>query len=136
MPAALYSGSEVIAVSDRSAPTTPITCGSRITFSAARAATTAGVSAPGDPSSIETKLIPSLPIRPPACAIASFCASTMSRPTPVAGSGSDEYSVTLSPTTRPPASIAPRSEPHPASTARAASAASRRISGGASSHTT
>ena len=35
-------------MSDRSAPITPITCGSRITSSAARAATTGGMSAPGD----------------------------------------------------------------------------------------
>ena len=89
MPAALKSGSEVSAVSERTAPTTPITCASRITCSAAAAATRGGSGAPSEPSSIATKLIPKSPTLPPAWEIASFEASTMSRPTPCAGSGTD-----------------------------------------------
>ena len=88
-PAALNSGSEVIAVSERRAPTTAITWVSRIARSAALAATIGGSGCAGEPSSTATKLIPNSPALPPAWAIASFEASTMSRPSPVAGSGTD-----------------------------------------------
>ena len=89
MPAALKSGSEVIAVSERTAPTTAIICGSRIASSAAAPATRGGSGSPSEPSSTATKLMPKSPTRPPAWAIASFEASTMSRPTPRAGSGTE-----------------------------------------------
>jgi hypothetical protein len=71
-------------------PITAIACGSRITCSAAAAATLRGASRPTGPSPIDTKLMPKSPARPPACAIASFSASTMSRPTPSPGRGTDE----------------------------------------------
>ena len=85
----MNSGSEVIAASERRAPTTAITCVSRITSSAAVAVTCGGAGAPSEPSSIATKLIPKSPALPPASAIASFEASIMSRPTPRPGSGTE-----------------------------------------------
>jgi hypothetical protein len=104
-------------------PITATSCRSRIESSTVLAA----CSRAGRPvSSTETKFTRYSPARPPACASASFSPSTMSRDVPRPGSGSDEYTASVVPTTAPPRTIF-TFEPQPASaSASPASTSARR----------